>query len=131
MALPVVKTIEECADFGKTVAPFLPQLGALPQTLLQSWPNPQELREIYIATNPLISAIAFSLFLVPVFLIVSEVNKNYSQVDRMWSILPTLYNAHFVVYAHLVGVPSQRLDTLLAFSMIWSVSGPYPCSFPD
>ena len=76
-----------------------------------------------MATNPLITAFAFSLFLVPIFLLVSEVNKNYSQVDRMWSLLPTVYNAHYVVYAHCAGLETQRLDNLLAFSVVWSVSG--------
>lgn len=122
MALPVVKTLKDCADFQKTVLPYLPQLYDLPQQLLQSYDNPTELRNIYLATNPLITALSFSLFLAPVFLLISEINRNYSQVDRMWSILPTIYNAHYVVYAHLSGLPTTRLDNLIAFSCVWSVS---------
>jgi hypothetical protein len=123
MALPVVKTLTDCSDFQKTVLPYLPQLYDFPQQLLQSYNNPTELRNIYLATNPLITALSFSLFLAPVFLIISEINRNYSQVDRMWSILPTIYNAHYVVYAHLSGLPTTRLDNLIAFSCVWSVSG--------
>jgi hypothetical protein len=123
MALPVVKTVHDCSDFQKTVLPYLPQLYDFPQQLLQSYDNPTELRNIYLATNPLITALSFSLFLAPVFLIISEINRNYSQVDRMWSILPTIYNAHYVVYAHLSGLPTTRLDNLIAFSCVWSVSG--------
>jgi steroid 5-alpha reductase family enzyme len=121
MALPVVKSLAECADFSKTVLPYVSQLNDLPQQLIQSYNNPVELQTIYLATNPLISAFAFSLFLAPVFLIVSEINKNYSQVDRCWSILPTIYNAHFAAYAHLSGLETQRLDNLIAFSVVWSV----------
>lgn len=121
MALPVVKTLAECNNFKNTVLPYLPQLYDLPQQLLQSWNNPTELQNIYLATNPLITAAAFSLALVPVFLLVSELNKNYSQVDRMWSLLPTIYNAHYVVYAHMSGLNTERLDNLIAFSVVWSV----------
>lgn len=121
MALPVVKTLAECNSFKNTVLPYLPQLYALPQQLLQSWNNPTELQNIYLATNPLITAAAFSLALVPVFLLVSEFNRNYSQVDRMWSLLPTIYNAHYVVYAHMSGLNTERLDNLIAFSVVWSV----------
>jgi steroid 5-alpha reductase family enzyme len=77
--------------------------------------------KIYLSTNPLITAFAFSLFLFPIFLIASEINKNYSQIDRFWSLLPTIYNAHFVTYAHLLGLPTKRLDLLLAVSTLWSL----------
>jgi hypothetical protein len=127
MALPVVKSLIECNDFKSTVLPYLPQLYDLPQQLIQSWNNPTELRNIYLATNPLISAFAVSLALAPIFLLVSEINKNYSQVDRLWSVLPTMYNAHYVIYAHLSGLPTARLDNLIAFSVVWSVSCAHEC----
>lgn len=66
MALPAVATFEECADFSQTVAPFIPQLYELPQQLLKSWKNPDELLELYLATNPLISAVALVLALFPI-----------------------------------------------------------------
>jgi hypothetical protein len=122
MALPIVKTALDCSDFSKTVTPFLHQLKPLPGLLLESITNPTTLRQIYLDTNPLISAFAFCIAIFPIFLVVSEINKNYSQVDRFWSILPTLYNAHYVAYAHLMGFETKRLDTLLAASCIWSVS---------
>jgi len=121
MALPVVKSLTDCSDFSTTVLPYIDQLYELPQQILQAYDSPIELQEIYLTTNPLVSAFAFSLLLVPLFLVVSEINKNYSQVDRCWSILPTAYNAHFVLYAHLSGLPTQRLDNLLAFSTVWSL----------
>ena len=126
MALPVVKTALDCSDFSRTVTPFLDQLRPLAGIVIEAIANPAALKQIYLDTNPLISAFAFSLALSPIFLIVSEINKNYSQVDRVWSILPTLYNAHYVIYAHLMGFETKRLDTLLAASCIWSVSAVSP-----
>ena len=121
MSLPVVKVPVDCANIYKTVLPYIPQLYDLPQQIFQNINNPQALKVLYVSTNPLVFAFAFSLFLAPIFLLVSEINKNYSQVDRCWSILPTLYNAHYVLYAHAAGLPTKRLDTLLIFSGIWSV----------
>ena len=122
MALPVTETVADCADLARTVLPYVSQLYDLPQQVLQSYNDPAELQKIYLSTNPLLTAFAFSLFVSPIFLIVSEINRNYSQVDRFWSILPTIYNTHYVLYAHLTGLPTQRLDNLLAVSIVWSVS---------
>ena len=121
MSLPVVRSLSDCTDFSKTVLPYIPQIYTLPEQVYININNPQALKVLYISTNPLVTALALSLFLAPIFLIVSEINKNYSQVDRCWSILPTFYNAHFALYAHAAGLPTKRLDTLLLFSGIWSV----------
>ena len=121
MALPLVKTISDAADYSQTVAPFIPQLYSLPDQILAHYNDVEALKAVYLNTNPLITAFAFSLFVSPIFLIVSEVNRNYSQVDRCWSILPTLYNAHYCVWAHMKGLNTDRLDHLIAFSVIWSV----------
>lgn len=121
MALPAIKSLADTTDFSKTVLPYIPQLYDLPQRIFQSISDPQALQQIYLSTNPLIFAFAFSLFLFPVFLITSEINKNYSQVDRVWSLLPTAYIAHFCYYAHALDLPARRLDTLLFFGILWSV----------
>lgn len=121
MALPLVKSAIDCSDFTHTVLPYAHQLQALPQVVYESISDPAALRQIYLDTNPLISTFAFSLFISPVFLVVSELNKNYSQVDRCWSILPTVYNAHYTIYAHMLGLETKRLDMLLTASAIWSV----------
>ncbi|KAI4204152.1 MAG: hypothetical protein LQ350_001343 [Teloschistes chrysophthalmus] len=121
MALPLVKSALACSDFTRTVQPYIPQLNDLPQQLWQSSTNPQALKQLYLNTNPLISAFAFSLFLVPIVLVISEVNKNYSQIDRVWSLLPTVYNLHYVAYAHAKGLPTQRLDSLAIISSVWSM----------
>lgn len=121
MALPAVKTLHECLSFDDTVLRYLPQLYDLPQQIIQSYNNPTALQNLYISTNPLITAFAFALFLGPLFLFLSEINRNYSQVDRAWSILPTLYIAHYTIYAHLSGLPTDRLDHLVAVCVVWSV----------
>jgi len=120
MALPVIKNLQDCADWHKTVVPYIGQLYDLPQNLL-ACRSLSELKDLYIATNPMISAVAFCLLSAQIFFIVSEINKNYSQVDRCWSLLPTAFNAHFYAYAKLNGIYSQKLDLLMAFSCIWSV----------
>lgn len=122
MALPVIRSIADCTDISKTVSPYIGQLYDLPQQIFQNITNLQALKVLYVSTNPLISAFAFSLFLFPIFLLVSEINRNYSQVDRCWSVLPTIYNAHYTAYAHATGLSTRRLDMLLLFSAFWSVS---------
>jgi len=61
------------------------------------------------------------LFLTPLVLIVSEFNRNYSQVDRLWSFLPAIYNAHYALWAHMAGLPTQKLDHIMAITTLWSV----------
>ncbi|CAD6503172.1 BgTH12-02840 [Blumeria graminis f. sp. triticale] len=121
MELLAIQSLADCASFDKTVHPNLPQLYELPRQILQSPKSLTALKEIYQNSNPFVTALAFSLILAPIFLIVSEINKNYSQVDRLWSILPSIYNIHYVVYARISGLETERLDHLLAFSIAWSL----------
>ncbi|KAI1000556.1 hypothetical protein K3495_g7638 [Podosphaera aphanis] len=114
-------SFQECASFERTIFPFIVQFNNLPTQLLISWNDPTALKHLYLTTNPSITAFAFSLFLAPLFFGISEVNRNFSQVDRCWSILPSIYNAHFAIYAHLSGLKTRSLDALLAFSICWSV----------
>lgn len=130
-ALPVVKTLTDCADWSKTVAPFIDQFTGLPQAVLDTGFAIDGLKQLYVSTNPLITGFAISLAISPLFLIAAEVNKNYSQVDRFWSLLPTFYNAHFAIWARLNGLPAQRLDNILAFSVCWSVSAVLFHSWPE
>lgn len=125
-ALPSLKRIEECADFYKTVEPFIPQFYALPARLLATGGSPHDLKQVYAETNPLVSAAAASLFLGFIFLVVSEINRNYSQVDRMWSLLPNLYIVHLAVWARVAGVPHARLDLVATFTTLWSVRSSFP-----
>ncbi|CAI6333186.1 unnamed protein product [Periconia digitata] len=119
VALPAVRTLPECADFYATVVPYIPQLYELPQKILENYNNWEALQYIYLSTNPLITGLAFALFMTPIVLIVSEINRNYSQVDRLWSILPVIYNCHYTLWAHQSGIPSQKLDHVMAVTVLW------------
>ena len=120
LALPVVKTIEECADYTKTVQPFLQQYYDLPFNVASHITDLQALQDIYLHTNPLMTALAFATVIVtPIVLLVSELNRNYSQVDRLWSLLPVIYNVHYAVWAHLNGLPTLKLNHVMAVSLIW------------
>lgn len=119
--IPAILSIEDCADYSKTVQPFLPQLYALPQVLMNNGANLAGLKDIYLQTNPLVTGFFFSVLLGAVFLAVSELNRNYSQVDRLWSILPNLYVIHFAVWARLAGLPYHRLDLVAIATTAWSV----------
>lgn len=121
MAIPAVKTLAECADFETTFKAFLPQLYELPNRVLASIHSPEALKALYISTNPAISGLAFAIATIPIFLIVSEINKNYSQVDRVWSILPAVFTTHYAYWARLNGLPTQKVDNVLAFSVLWSI----------
>ncbi|KAF2717046.1 DUF1295-domain-containing protein [Polychaeton citri CBS 116435] len=120
-SLPIVTSIHDCAEYSKTFEPFLPQLYELPTHIWANIADPVALKQLYLTTNPAISGLAFSIALFPIFLVVSEINRNYSQVDRVWSILPTVYNIHYALWARFNGLPTQRLDNIMAFSVVWSI----------
>lgn len=121
MSLPAIDTIADSADFSSTVLPALQDLTLLPSKLLAGGFDLKNIQQTYITINPFATAIALSLFLAPVFLIVSEVNRNWSQVDRCWSLLPSLYNAHYALWSRLNGLSTSLVDTILIISLIWSV----------
>ncbi|KAI1097526.1 DUF1295-domain-containing protein [Jackrogersella minutella] len=120
MALPWVKTLEDCADYTQVVEPYLPQLYELPLRIAEAISNHDSFIELYKNTNPLVSGFGFSIFIGATCLILSELNRNYSQIDRLWSLLPTIYNAHFAAWSHLNDLPSRRIDLILFCSVIWS-----------
>jgi steroid 5-alpha reductase family enzyme len=123
LSIPTLKSVSDCADFSLTVKPYIPQLLELPHNLrsiASSDTKLQDLTLLYLNTNPFISALAFALALSVIVLVSAEVNRNYSQVDRVWSILPALYIAHYTAWAHANGLPTQRLDNAAVFGMVWS-----------
>jgi len=121
LSLPVITDVRDCADFSKTVLPYLVQYWDSPDKFNLPLGDPEALKHLYLTTNPVLTGLLFTFATWPIFLIVSEVNRNWSQVDRVWSILPTIFNAHFAVWAHMNGMPTARVDNVLAFSVLWSV----------
>ena len=120
MALPVVKNAIDCTNLESTVLPYLYQLRPLPTIFFESITNAAALKQVYLDTNPFVTGLVFSLAITPVFLIVSEINKNYSQVDRVWSILPTIYNVHYAIYAYMAGLDTTRIGAVALASTVWS-----------
>ncbi|OJJ51341.1 hypothetical protein ASPZODRAFT_87589 [Penicilliopsis zonata CBS 506.65] len=119
--LPEVHSLAECVSFPQTVMPFVSEFLALPTRLLEAGQDVDTLKEVYFTTNPFVTAIAFALLLCPLFLVTSEIFRNWSQVDRVWSILPAVYNVHFAVWARATGISSQRLDTIALVTILWSL----------
>lgn len=124
LPLPDVQSAADCASFSRTVLPFLPQLQTLPTRLNETGGNLDSLKEVYLTTNPLVTAVAFCLSFTVLVFVVSQLSGNYSQVDRFWSILPSVYNGHFALWARMAGVQSQFLDTIAVNTFIWSVRVP-------
>jgi steroid 5-alpha reductase family enzyme len=127
LSLPALKSVSDCADYTLTVQPYIPQLLALPSNLLTSMTTNSgaaskldAVANVYASTNPLVFACFLSLALAPLFLLVSEVNRNYSQVDRVWSILPALYIIHYDLWARQNALPSAKLDAAALCATIWS-----------
>ncbi|KAJ5933410.1 hypothetical protein N7454_005739 [Penicillium verhagenii] len=121
LPLPTVESLVDCTSFQLTVLPYLAQLQWLPASLREAGRDLESLKEIYLATNPLISALALGTVLAGIFFVAAEINRNYSQVDRFWSILPSVYNVHFAVWARLAGIRTETLDTIAVISTLWSV----------
>ena len=115
----------DCASFSVAVAPYLSQLAALPsrvgEHLTHRLTDVDALRALYVSTNPLVSALAFALFLSAVVLVLSEMTRNYSQVDRLWSLLPAAYVSHYALWARMAGLPTARLDHVWSVTALWSV----------
>lgn len=127
MAFPAVTSIQDCANFSIVVKPFVPQLFNLPSQLLDAVATDMDgsiftrLVNLYVGTNPLVSSFAASLAIAAVVLVVSEVNQNFSQIDRLWSILPNLYVMHYSIWARVAGLPHERIDLAAFATTLWSV----------
>ncbi|KAG5992298.1 hypothetical protein E4U43_003818 [Claviceps pusilla] len=120
-ALPVLTAIEDCGDYSKTVEPFLNQFYQLPGRLIATAGSIEALQRLYVETNPLITGFSASLFFAGLCFILSEINRNYSQIDRLWSILPNLHVVHFAVWARMTGLSPARIDLVAIFSTAWSI----------
>lgn len=77
-----------------------------------------QLMELYRATDPLTTALwaagAFSLLC----WVLSLITREYSWVDRLWSITPALYALHFAAHA---GFDDTRLNLMAALTFVWGV----------
>ncbi|KAG6083526.1 hypothetical protein E4U30_000848 [Claviceps sp. LM220 group G6] len=120
-ALPVLKALEDCGHYSHTVEPFIDQFYQLPGRLVASSSSIDALQRLYVETNPLVTGFSASLLVAALCLIVSEINRNYSQIDRLWSILPNLHVLHLALWARMAGLPHARIDLVAIFSTAWSI----------
>jgi len=119
--VPGIYSLSDCASFATTFRPYLPQLSVLPAAFYKAaMTSSQALLNFYSDTNPVLLGFGFSIFAGAVFLVVAEANKNYSQVDRMWPILPFSYVLHYNLWARRNGIPSARLDLAVLVIGLWA-----------
>jgi steroid 5-alpha reductase family enzyme len=77
-----------------------------------------QLIELYRETDPLTSALWAAGGLAFLCWVLSLITKEYSWVDRLWSITPALFSVHFA--AHL-GFSDARLNLMAALTVLWGV----------
>jgi steroid 5-alpha reductase family enzyme len=74
--------------------------------------------ELYETTDPLTTALWVTGGLALLCWVLSVITKEYSWVDRLWSIMPALFAVHFAGY---VGFSDARLNLMAALAVLWGV----------
>jgi steroid 5-alpha reductase family enzyme len=77
-----------------------------------------DLVEIYRNTDPLTSALWAAGGFAVLCWVLSIMTREYSWVDRLWSITPPLYALHFAAHA---GFSDARLSLMAALAVLWGV----------
>jgi len=72
--------------------------------------------ELYEATDPLTTALWAAGGLAVLCWVLSLITKEYSWVDRLWSITPPLFAIHFAGHA---GFDDPRLNLMAALTVLW------------
>ncbi len=76
------------------------------------------LLEVYRTTDPLVSALWMAGGFALLCWVLSLVTKEYSWVDRLWSITPALFAVHFAGH---VGFSDSRLNLMAGLAVLWGV----------
>lgn len=76
------------------------------------------LLELYRATDPMVTALWGAGGFALLCWVLSLITKEYSWVDRLWSITPPLFAVHFAGYA---GFDDTRLNLMAALTVLWGV----------
>jgi len=74
--------------------------------------------ELYQSTDPLVTALWVAGGFALLCWILSLITKEYSWVDRLWSITPPLFAVHFAACA---GFDDARLNLMAALTLLWGV----------
>ena len=80
--------------------------------------EPMGLMELYRSTDPLTTALWVAGGLALLCWLLSVITKEYSWVDRLWSITPPLFALHF---AGQPGFSDPRLNLMAALAVLWGV----------
>ncbi len=72
--------------------------------------------ELYTTTDPLTSALALALALGVLCWLLSLLTREYSWVDRLWSLTPPLFALHFAGHA---GFADVRLNVMAGLAVAW------------
>ncbi|KAK6363346.1 hypothetical protein TWF730_000782 [Orbilia blumenaviensis] len=75
----------------------------------------------YKQTDPFAFTVLASSVLSVIVFIFSEITRNFSQVDRLWSILPAVYICHYSYWANINNLRTDRVDTVAVVSILWSI----------
>lgn len=74
--------------------------------------------DLYKSTDPLVTALYGAGGLALLCWVLSLITREYSWVDRLWSISPPLFALHFAGY---VGFADTRLNLMAALTVLWGV----------
>jgi len=77
-----------------------------------------ELLDLYKSMDPFVTALWVAGGLAFLCWVLSLITKEYSWVDRLWSITPVLFAVHFAGY---VGFSDARLNLMAALAVLWGV----------
>ncbi|KAG0172740.1 hypothetical protein DFQ30_009756 [Apophysomyces sp. BC1015] len=84
--------------------------------------DPHLLLELYRATDPILTALVIVAVFTTSHYILSELTRNYSQVDKAWSILPGLYAWHFFIHDYLLkNTINPRLLIASVLITLWGI----------
>ncbi|KAI9478664.1 MAG: hypothetical protein EXX96DRAFT_255562 [Benjaminiella poitrasii] len=109
-AWSIIQTSASNITSFKTVSSFISACIQQPEILLTYYKN----------TNPLESALYFTTILIVIHYVTSEITKNYSQVDKAWSILPVVYAWHYTIHDYFLhSAFHPRLLTASILISIW------------
>ncbi len=76
------------------------------------------LGELYRQTDPMVTALWGAGGFALLCWVLSLITREYSWVDRLWSITPPLFAVHFAAYA---GFEDTRLNLMAALTVLWGV----------
>ncbi|KAF1816190.1 DUF1295 domain-containing protein [Eremomyces bilateralis CBS 781.70] len=122
--IPVIKNATDVPDlvaWEHSVQPFLDWLLLILGHLMNDVHSLQDLKFLYLSINPFVSGLGMALLPAPIFFLRSELTGNYSVVDRLWSILPVLFNAHFALWSYWNALNPGRNTALFLCSVIWGI----------